>query len=124
MLTSMPTDTDEQVAAAAAKVIQMGAQKVLVTIGDRGCALFEGEKPGLFVPAKKVQAKDTTGAGDSFLGALVHYLTLGSELATACALANKVAAVSVTREGTQLSFPDSNDGMLLALSDESSQRVH
>merc|ERR1712046_120136 len=50
MLTGLPTGTDGEVAAAARALIQRGAKKVLVTIGERGCALFEGEGEGKFVP--------------------------------------------------------------------------
>merc|ERR550514_2089983 len=54
MLTGMPTGTDAEVAAAAQTLIRRGAAKVLVTIGERGCALFEGSAEGKFVPTKEV----------------------------------------------------------------------
>merc|ERR1711879_751231 len=69
-LTDMPTSSNAEVAAAAKVLIQRGAKQVLVTLGSRGCALFESEAPGKFVPTQEVKARDTTGAGDSFLGAL------------------------------------------------------
>lgn len=104
-LTGMPTATDEEVAAAAQEVMRRGAKKVLVTLGERGCALFEAEgASGQFVPCPKVETRDTTGAGDSFLGALAHYIVAGEPMSNAMALANEVAAISVTREGTQKSF--------------------
>lgn len=107
-LTGMPTSTNEEVAAAAGEVLRRGAKKVLVTLGERGCALFEaGSGFCHFVPCPKVEAKDTTGAGDSFLGACTHYLMSGETLLSSMASANEVAAVSVTREGTQKSFADS-----------------
>lgn len=104
-LTGMPSGTDDEVAAAAAEVQRRGAKKVLVTLGERGAALFEGGS-AKFVPAVAVDAKDTTGAGDSFLGALVHYVQSGAPLLDAMAMAIQVASLSVTREGTQTSFPD------------------
>merc|ERR1719473_275334 len=68
-LTGKPTSTDDEVREAVNMLLQKGAQKVLVTLGSRGCGLFEQGKEPLFVAAEKVEAKDTTGAGDSFLGA-------------------------------------------------------
>jgi ribokinase len=48
---------------------------------------------------------DTTGAGDAFTGTLAYALGRGASLAEAAAQANAVAAMSVTRRGTQTSFP-------------------
>merc|ERR1712196_355464 len=104
---------DEEVTAAARELIRRGAAKVLVTVGSRGCALFVGDAAGKFVATRKVKPVDTTGAGDSFLGALGAKIVAGQNLEEAMAFANEVAAVSVTREGTQKSFPtlcQLNDG--------------
>src|SRR5260370_522808 len=63
------------------------------------------EKGTCLVPATPVQAVDTTGAGDAFIGSLAVYLSQGSALREAVGKANAVAALSVTRPGTQTSFP-------------------
>jgi ribokinase len=52
-----------------------------------------------------VDAVDPTGAGDAFIGALAVFLGEGLDLAAAARRANVVAALSVTRIGTQTSFP-------------------
>merc|ERR1719272_2862402 len=70
MLTDMPTSTDAEVTAAAESLMARGAKKVVVTIGERGAALFETGVEPKFVPTRMVKARDTSGAGDSFLGAL------------------------------------------------------
>jgi ribokinase len=57
------------------------------------------------VPALRVEAVDTTGAGDSFVGALAVELAAGASLERAVQLATQVAAVAVTRRGAQTSFP-------------------
>ncbi|WP_418605236.1 PfkB family carbohydrate kinase [Georgenia sp. SUBG003] len=57
------------------------------------------------MPAVRVAALDTTGAGDSFVGALAVELAGGATLQEAVGLATKVAAVAVTRRGAQTSFP-------------------
>jgi ribokinase len=108
-LTGMPTGDDDEVTAAARELIKRGAKTVLVTLGSRGCALFEGDAAGKFVATTKVKPVDTTGAGDSFLGALAAKIVIGQSLEEAMPFANKVASVSVTREGTQKSFPSASD---------------
>mmetsp|Transcript_113089 Transcript_113089/g.292441 ORF Transcript_113089/g.292441 Transcript_113089/m.292441 type:complete len:590 (+) Transcript_113089:88-1857(+) len=108
-LTGLPTGTEEEVAAAAQELLKKGAGKVLVTLGERGCALFTPGAEPLFALARAAEARDTTGAGDSFLGALAARMAAGAELREAMAWANEVAAVSVTREGTQKSFPTAEE---------------
>ena len=56
--------------------------------------------------APKVQAVDTTGAGDAFVGAFVFGLASGWSEAAAARLGCAIAAESVLRPGTQRSFPD------------------
>ena len=57
------------------------------------------------VASVKVDAVDTTGAGDAFTAALAWKLGTGSALGEAVAYAARVGAVAVTREGAQVSFP-------------------
>ena len=52
-----------------------------------------------------MNAVDSTGAGDAFIGSLAVYLAEGSSLREAVRRANTVAALSVTKAGTQTSFP-------------------
>ena len=58
--------------AAGAALRQKGAESVLLTLGEAGCMLLEGDKPPHAVPVKGDGARvvDTSGAGDAFLGAL------------------------------------------------------
>jgi ribokinase len=56
-----------------------------------------------------VNALDTTGAGDAFVGSLAHFLASGKELFDAMERANRIAAMSVLSSGTQTSFPEAND---------------
>ena len=57
------------------------------------------------IPAVKVDAVDPTGAGDAFIGSLAVFLGEGLSMSNAIRRANAVAALSVTRIGTQVSFP-------------------
>jgi len=77
-------------------------EAVVVTDGERGCAIaahrFEG-----FVPARRVKALDTTGAGDAFLGGLLVALHHGLDWENAGRLANAAGAACVEKLGA---FPD------------------
>ncbi len=53
----------------------------------------------------KVDAVDSTGAGDAFIGCLAFYLAKGNDLISSIRFANIGAALSVTKVGTQISFP-------------------
>jgi ribokinase len=74
-------------------------------LGERGALLVDGTGVE-HIPAIKVDAVDPTGAGDAFIGSLAVYLGEGLPLRDAIRRANAVAALSVTRIGTQVSFPE------------------
>lgn len=86
----------------------LGPQAVVVTLGARGCAVAS-EGCAALRTAQEVEVVDTTGAGDAFVGALACALAGGASLAEAAARANAVAAMSVTRRGTQTSFPTAEE---------------
>jgi ribokinase len=92
-------------------------RRLAVTLGDEGCALVDGGKV-YRVPAPSVAPVDTTGAGDAFVGAFAYGLATGLDERRAAALANVCAADSVTRPGTQSSFPSPEDarGLLAEIS--------
>jgi sulfofructose kinase len=71
---------------------------LIVTLGPRGAALLDGDRFE-HVPAFKVDAVDTTGAGDVFRGAFIVALLRGDVAADAVRFANAAAAVSCTRLG-------------------------
>lgn len=99
------TVTDEVSAAAAAEALcGRSVRRVIITMGSRGAYVYEGGA-GRLVPAVKVEAVDTTAAGDVFNGALAVALTEGHTLEAAAGFAVRAAAVSVTRMGAQASAP-------------------
>lgn len=77
--------------------------RLLVTLGSRGAAI---EADGVIrrIPAERVTAVDTTGAGDAFVGAFAYGLAAGLDEITAIRLGIACASDSVTRPGTQSSF--------------------
>lgn len=83
--------------------------RLLVTLGSRGVALVTEAGGVERVPAVRVDAIDTTGAGDAFVGAFAYGLAAGLPELTAVRLGIACASDSVTRHGAQSSFA-SRDG--------------
>jgi len=104
LLTDLPVGTLGEAEAAARKLLSRGTKTVILTLGERGALLVDVDTVEN-VPAVKVDAVDPTGAGDAFVGSLAVYLGEGLPLQDAIRRANAVAALSVTRIGTQVSFP-------------------
>lgn len=98
-----PTD-DETCLRASRVLLDKGVQNVVVTLGSRG-SFWASAKGGQHFPAPKVEAIDTTAAGDAFNGALAMFLAQGRTLENAIPLANCVGALSTTRSGAQPSMP-------------------
>jgi ribokinase len=77
---------------------------VIITMGSAGAFLLSNGKSEI-ISAPKVEAVDTTAAGDTFNGALVVALSEGKTIQESIAFANKAASISVTRIGAQSSVP-------------------
>ncbi|MFC6323549.1 ribokinase [Companilactobacillus baiquanensis] len=107
-LTGMPTSNLEEIKQAAHVLIDRGVGNIIVTIGSKG-ALWVDKDHEEVIPGKHVEAVDTTGAGDSFIGSFSHYYTEGEDVAEALRHANQYAAVTVTRKGTQKSYPTAKE---------------
>ncbi|MGY4676250.1 ribokinase [Pasteurella sp. P03HT] len=98
--------TDEDSAAKAAAVFhQKGIKTVLITLGAKGVYASQKGQSGEIIAGFRVQAKDTTAAGDTFNGALMTALLEDKPLAQAIRFAHAAAAISVTRQGAQPSIP-------------------
>lgn len=101
--------TDESSAGEAARALsEMGVQHVIITLGSKGALIYSDGKAEM-VPALKVEAVDTTAAGDVFNGALTVALSEGRNLKEAARFACKASAISVTRVGAQSSAPYRNE---------------
>ena len=77
---------------------------VIVTMGSKGVLIYDDERP-LIVNSYKVEAVDTTAAGDSFNGALISAYLESHDFLKAAEYANAFAAVSVTKNGAIPSIP-------------------
>ena len=82
-------------------LLALGPASVVVTRGSRG-ALWRSPDGSGVVSATEVAVRDTTGAGDAFVGALAAALAAGRQLESAVALAVEVAGLATTVEGAQL----------------------
>ncbi|WCN01399.1 ribokinase [Streptomyces sp. M92] len=85
-------------------LLAKGPRSVVVTLGAEGALVASGSEVSR-VPSVKVEAVDTTGAGDAFTAALAWRLGTGASLAEAAAYAARVGAAAVTRAGAQASYP-------------------
>jgi ribokinase len=104
LITGKPVHTLQDAEACATSLLQRGFGKVILTLGARG-SLIAGPEGFALIPPYTVNAKDTTGAGDAFIGSLAVFLAEGIPEKDALARANLYAALSTTRVGTQKSFP-------------------
>jgi ribokinase len=95
------------VADLAARLVELHPHmSVVVTAGSDGCYVARHRESVVHVPAPQVDAVDTTGAGDGFVGALAVRLRDGDDLVTAACFAVRAAALSVTRAGTIPAYAD------------------
>ena len=89
----------------AARSLQRRNEEIIcVTLGRRGAIALVGGEP-LLIPGRSVEAIDTTGAGDCFVGALGAQLASGTAVRDAFAYANVAASICVQRMGAAPSMP-------------------
>lgn len=104
ILTGIKIETEEDMRNTAKYFFSKGVKQVVITLGNRGVYVADEETEEL-IPAYRVKALDTTGAGDAFNGGLVAALAEGKSLKEAARFANGLAALSVQKLGTTMSMP-------------------
>ncbi len=122
LLSGIPVGNAADAERAAAALLEQGARCVIVTLGASGvfwraadadnAAAVESTLQG-YVAAHKVQAVDTTAAGDTFAGGFAAARAAGQSIADAIAFGQQAAAISVTRHGAQTSIPTRADVLAL-----------
>jgi len=105
LITGKPVDGPDTALVAARQLVEEGIRHVIVTLGDKG-ALYVGEEGEFRVEGHKVAARDTTGAGDAFIGCFAHHWSQDGDMRKAMTQAVAYSACSVTGLGTQSSYPD------------------
>ena len=105
LMTGVTGELDDKVAA----LRKMGVSDVIITLGSRGSYVAPEGREAELVPALKVNAVDTTAAGDTFCGALCVALSEGKDLAEAARFATKASSLTVQKMGAQSSIPYRKD---------------
>ena len=108
VLTGITIEILEEANKAGQVFLEKGVKFVVITLGDKGAVII-GKDFCELVPAYKVNAIDTTAAGDSFIGGLsskLDYKNINKQtLIEAVNFGNKVSSISVQRKGAQPSIP-------------------
>lgn len=104
ILTNMPVNNEEAIIQAGLSLIARGVKKLIVTLGEKGCVYIDQDGYKAY-PAIRVEAIDTTAAGDSFTAALAVALCEGKPIEDVIAFATQVGALTVTKFGAQQSLP-------------------
>lgn len=103
---------DEEGAAKAVEALRSkGVQDVIVTMGSKGSMVYH-QGQATFVPSKKVNAVDTTAAGDTYCGGLCVALSEGKDIIEAARFATASSALTVQKRGAQDSIPYRKDIIL------------
>ena len=101
-------DSVEKAKTEVKKMAEKYNNNVIFTLGKDGAVAYENGTIE-FIPAMKVDAIETTGAGDSYIGAVSHSIIEGKSLIEACKFATKCSAITVCRMGAQPSMPTLED---------------
>src|SRR5207249_4778418 len=100
-LTSIDEDSDEGLAEAAQKIRErLQCDAVLITRGERGMMLLEGNGEPVYVSTAAREVFDVTGAGDTVIATLALALSAGATMSEAAMLANQAAGIVVGKLGT------------------------
>ncbi|MGC9342530.1 MAG: PfkB family carbohydrate kinase, partial [Bacteroidales bacterium] len=97
-------ELDNKIKEAAEKLLDFGVETVVITLGAEGSFLATKEEQTR-IESFKVEAVDTTAAGDTYCGCLATALTEGKSLEKSVVFASAGAALSVTKMGAQPSAP-------------------
>ena len=108
IISGVSIETEEDIQKAAQIMIEKGVKELIVTLGSKG-SLYINKEKSMFKKAYKVEAVDTTAAGDSYTGALAVALSQDKNIEDAMDFASKVGALSVFKEGAQSSLPTLED---------------
>lgn len=101
MLTGLPVDTPEQVAAAAQALRDMGAQNVVISLGKSG-ALLQTAEGTWMVHTPAIKEKNPIGAGDSMVGGMVWALAQGIPFNEALSWGVASGAAAASLSGTEV----------------------
>ena len=102
-ITRKPVETVDQITKAAKSLVEEGIRTVIVTMGGKG-ALLVTRDDATHIPCPTVAVKDTTGAGDAFIGCFSRYYVETKNFSQSITKAVAYASLSTMKPGTQKSF--------------------
>jgi len=105
ILTGMAVDSEAHILAAGRSLLYRGLKNLIITMGHRGSMWLSGDSVHR-VDAIPVNAVDTSGAGDAYIGCFAHYFVGDGDVKRAMTYASAYAAYSVRSKGTQRSYAD------------------
>ncbi|RDY23706.1 ribokinase [Romboutsia maritimum] len=108
ILSGIEIKNEDDIKKAAKAMINKGVKELIVTLGSKG-SLYINKEDMIFKKSYKVEAIDTTAAGDSYTGALAVAFASNKSVEDAMDFASKVGALTVTKEGAQSSLPTLED---------------
>lgn len=104
LLTGLSTDSQDDLAKAAERLLGMGVGSIVITLGARGAMMATAEEQRMY-PAFEVEPVDTTAAGDAFMAGLAVAIGAGESLPDSIRWANAAGALATMRFGAQTSLP-------------------
>jgi len=103
-------NSKDKIIQASKDISKFGIKTIITTLGNKGCILYDAAEDKITeVPAFKVQAIDTVGAGDCFNGVVASKLCQGENILTSVKYATAAASIAITRQGAQASMPYFNE---------------
>jgi ribokinase len=103
-------NSEDRIIQASKDISRFGIKTIITTLGNKGCILYDAADNRITeVPAFKVQAIDTVGAGDCFNGVVASKLCQGDNILTSVKYATAAASIAITRQGAQASMPYLNE---------------
>jgi ribokinase len=108
VLAGLSPNADVAPEAVALELIRKGVKQVVMTLGENG-ALIVTAKSAVHIPAVRMSAVDTTGAGDAFNAGLAIALACGASLEAAVYFAVVTGGLAVTKEGVVPSLPSRDE---------------
>ncbi|MHA1477676.1 MAG: ribokinase [Promethearchaeota archaeon] len=103
-------NSEDKIIQASKDISRFGIKTIITTLGNKGCILYDAADNRITeVPAFKVQAIDTVGAGDCFNGVVASKLCQGENILTSVKYATAAASIAITRQGAQASMPYLNE---------------
>ncbi|TWI58178.1 ribokinase [Halalkalibacter nanhaiisediminis] len=109
LLTGISVHDEKTAQAAAIKLYNAGISNVIITLGKKGCYVYDGNNQGRLIEGFAIDAVDSTGAGDAFNGGFSTFIASGMSIDEAVRKANAVAALSVTKVGTSVAMPTNEE---------------